>query len=151
MPLATLSGVSGKRDLERLDELFDELWRLPRFSGLRHGFQPQIDVYRRNEPAELHVIVELPGVDPADVRLAVEGRTLYVVGERRRPAADCRLSYFRMEVEYGAFQRRMTLPEDVDLDATRATYERGMLTVVFPIAARPQAPQKVAIPVRARR
>ena len=143
--------MSGKRNLERLDELFEDLWRLPRFSGLRQGFQPEVDVYRRDEPAELHVVVELPGVDPADVRIAIEGRTLHVVGDRRRPAADCRLSYYRLEVEYGQFQRRITLPEDVDVEATRATYERGMLTIVFPIATRPPAPQKVSIPVRARR
>jgi HSP20 family protein len=149
--VGTLSVVTAKRDFERLDELFEDLWRLPRFSGLRHGFQPQVDVYRRDDPAELYVVVELPGIDPADVQLAIEGPTLYVVGVRRRPAADSRLSYYRMEVEYGQFQRRITLPEDVDVEATRATYERGMLTIAFPIAAKPPAPEKISIPVKARR
>ena len=143
--------VSGKRDLDRLEELFEDLWRLPRLAGLRPGFQPQIDVYRREGPAELHVVVELPGVDPAKVRLAIEGRTLHVVGERSRPEADCRLSYFRMEVEYGPFRRRVTLPDDADAEKARATYERGMLTIVFPIAARPPVLEKISIPVRARR
>ena len=26
-----------------IEELFDELWRVPRFSGLRRGFRPQVD------------------------------------------------------------------------------------------------------------
>jgi HSP20 family protein len=140
--------MTSKRDL---DELFQDLWRMPRFAGQRHGFQPQIDCFRREEPDELHVVVELPGVDPEDVNLSIEGRVLTIAGERRRPSADCRLSYYRLEIEYGAFQRRLALPEDVDAAATRATYERGMLTIVVPVAAKPRIPERVSIPVQPRR
>ena len=153
--MGTLFGVAGKRDLERLqeglDELIQDLWRMPRLAGFQRGFQPPVDCYRRDDPPELHVVVELPGVDPADVRLAIEGRILHLAGERRRPAADCRLSYHRLELEYGPFRRRVPLPEEVDVKAARATYERGMLTVVLPIAARPAAPERFSIRVQARR
>ena len=145
--MGTLSGMASKRDL---DELIHDLWRVPRFATARHGFQPQIDCFRREEPAELHVVVELPGVDPDDVHLSIEGRVLTIAGERRRPAPDCRLSYYRLELEYGSFQRRLALPEDVDVEATRATYERGMLTIVVPLAAKAPAPEKVSIPVKGR-
>jgi len=144
----TLFRVTSKRDL---DDLFQDVWRLPRFAGQRHAFQPQIDCFRREEPAELHVLVQLPGIDPEDVRLSIEGRVLTIAGERRRPAAECRLSYYRLEIEYGAFLRRLALPEDVDVEATRATYERGMLTVVVPVAERPAVQEKVSIPVKASR
>jgi HSP20 family protein len=139
--------MTSKRDL---DDLFQDLWRLPRFASQRHGFQPQIDCFRREQPAELHVLVQLPGIDPEDVHLSIEGRVLTIAGERRRPAADCRLSYYRLEIEYGSFQRRLALPEDVDVEATRASYERGMLTVVVPIVTRPSTAEKVSIPVKAR-
>jgi len=139
--------VTSKRDL---DDLFQDLWRLPRFASQRHGFQPQIDCFRLEQPAELHVLVQLPGIDPEDVHLSIEGRVLTIAGERRRPSADCRLSYYRLEIEYGSFRRRLALPEDVDVEATRAGYERGMLTIVVPIAPRPSAPERVSIPVKAR-
>jgi HSP20 family protein len=146
--------VAGKRDFERLheglDELLEDLWRVPRFSGQRGGFQPQIDVFRRENPDELVVVVELPGVDPEHVRIAIEGRLLTIAGERHRPPAECRLSYYRLELEYGAFQRRILLPEDVDVESTYASYERGMLTIVVPIAAKPPAPDRVSIPVTRR-
>jgi len=138
--------MTSKRDL---DDLFQDLWRLPRFASQRHGFQPQIDCFRREQPAELHVLVQLPGIDPEDVHLSIEGRVLTIAGERRRPAADCRLSYYRLEIEYGSFQRRLALPEDVDVEATRASYERGMLTVVVPIVTQPSTAEKVSIPVKA--
>jgi HSP20 family protein len=138
--------VTSKRDL---DDLFQDLWRLPRFASQRHGFQPQIDCYRKEQPAELHVLVELPGVELDDVHLSIEGRVLTIAGERRRPSAECRLSYYRLEIEYGPFRRRLALPEDVDVEATRASYERGMLTIVVPIVTRPTTPEKVSIPVKA--
>jgi HSP20 family protein len=127
---------------------FDELiWRLPRFSGPRQGFQPQVDVFRLESPAELHVVVELPGVDPGDVHISLEGRLLTIAGERRRPSTE-RVSYFRLEIEYGVFSRRLLLPEDVDVEATRAGYERGVLTIVVPVAVKPPAAERVSIPVR---
>jgi HSP20 family molecular chaperone IbpA len=42
-----------------------------------------------------------------------------------------------MEIEYGPFQRRVTLAEDVDPAAGKATYERGLLTVILPLAQKP--------------
>jgi HSP20 family molecular chaperone IbpA len=53
-----------------------------------------------------------------------------------------------MEIEYGRFQRRIELGVDVDPSAARAAYERGMLTVVLPIAERPPAGERVTIEVR---
>jgi HSP20 family protein len=145
--VGTLPPVTSERDL---DDLFQDLWRLPRFASQRHGFQPQIDCFRREQPAELHVLVQLPGVDPEQVQLSIEGRVLTIAGERRRPAADSRLSYYRLEIEYGPFRRRLALPEDGDIEATRASYERGVLTIVVPIAPRPAAPDRVSIRVKAR-
>jgi HSP20 family protein len=137
--------MTGKRDL---DDLIQDLWRVPRFAGPRRAFQPQIDCFRLAEPPELHVVVELPGVDPKRVNLSIEGRVLTIAGERRRPTPESRASYYLLEIEYGAFQRRLALPEDVDLGATSATYERGILTIVVPIATKPRSPERVSIPVR---
>jgi HSP20 family molecular chaperone IbpA len=42
-----------------------------------------------------------------------------------------------MEIEYGPFQRRITLAEDVDPNGGEATYDRGLLTVELPLAQKP--------------
>ena len=44
-----------------------------------------------------------------------------------------------MEIEYGPFQRRIALAEDVDPAAGEATYERGLLKVILPLAQKPPA------------
>jgi HSP20 family protein len=139
-----------RRDIDRLQgeiqELFADLWQVPRFSGLRSGFRPQVDCYRTNEPAELVVVVELAGVDPEHVQVVIADGTLTVAGNRPRPRCEG-LVYQQMELEYGPFQRRIQLPDGVDAAAARATYDRGMLRIVLPVAKRPAPGERVAIEV----
>lgn len=140
-----------RRDIDRLqgeiEELFADLWQVPRFSGMRHGFRPAVDCFHTEEPHELTVVVELPGVDPETVHLAVEERTLTIAGERPRPRVDGQV-YQQIEIEYGPFQRVVQLAEDVDVAAASASYERGLLTITLPIAERPARARPVAIVVR---
>lgn len=138
-----------RNDIERLhdeiQELIDELWHVPRFAGGRRGFRPQVDCIRSEDPPALHVVVELPGVDPAALKVVAADRVLVVAGERRRPPLRGR--YRQMEVEYGPFQRRIPLDEPVDTAAATARYEHGMLSVVLPIAAEPTKVERVSITI----
>ena len=147
--------MTGRRDLERLqeelDELFTDLWNVPRFSGVRRGFRPRVDVYRTDEPPELTIVAELPGVEPDSLHAALDGRELVIAGQRGRPKLGCRPSYYQLEIEYGAFKRRLTLPEDVDSSAARASFEHGILTIVLPVARKPERPPKVSIKVTQKR
>jgi len=127
-----------KASSEQLEELFSELWQLPGF-GAHRGYRPQVDCYRSDEPPAVTVVVDLPGIEPDDVEITVTERTVNIVGERRRPKRGARVSYRQMELEYGPFQRRVSLAEDVDPDRAEAHYERGQLTIVMPLAQKPRA------------
>ena len=141
-----------RNDIDRLhdeiNELVDELWHVPRFVGGRRGFRPQVDCVRSDDPPALHVFVEIPGVDPAAIKVVAADRVLVVAGERRRPPVRGR--YQQMEIEYGPFQRRIPLDEPVDTAAAAARYEQGVLTVVLPIAAKPPKGERVAISIGGR-
>src|SRR4051794_18977660 len=127
-----------KRDIDDLageiQELFADMWQVPRFSaGLRQGYRPQADCYRTDDPPALTVFVELPGVDPSSVEVVVAGRALTVSGDRARPRI-AGAHYHAMEIEYGAFKRVVELGIDIDPTSVTATYDKGMLKVVLPIA-----------------
>jgi HSP20 family protein len=143
--------VTPPDDVDRLrdeiEDLFDELWRVPRFSGLRRGFRPQVDCSRSEDPPELTLVAELPGVDPDGLHVVLEGRTLLLEGERRRPATAGRPS--QVEIEWGPFARRIALSDDVDPDGARSLYEHGILTIVLPI--REPRPAQGAVPIEVRR
>jgi HSP20 family protein len=131
-------------DIDRLHdeirELVDDLWHVPRFVAARHGFRPNVDCLRSDDPPALHVIVELPGVDPASLKVIAADRVLVVAGVRHRPPIAGR--YQQMELEYGPFERRISLAEPVDTAKATARYEQGLLTVVLPVAAVAPKPQR---------
>jgi HSP20 family protein len=109
-----------------------ELWEVTRFSGQRRGFVPQCDCFRTDEPPALHLLLELPGIDPAAVRIVAVGTTLVVSGVRERPHPSA-ARYHQVEIEYGPFERRIELAEDVDAEAAAASYEAGMLRLEVPL------------------
>ena len=132
---------------EEIEQLFADLWQVFPFSrSLRRGFRPQVDVFRSDDPPTLTVQIELPGVDPDDVRLMAAAQGLLIAGERRRPK-DCG-HYQQMELDYGPFQRQITLADDIDPENAAATYDRGVLTVRLPIAPQPTPRESVLIVVR---
>jgi len=129
-----------------IEELFSELWHVPRFAGLRRGFRPNVDSYRTDDPPELTVVVEVPGIDPTSLTIAVGERTLVVSGERARERSDGRV-YQQMEIEYGPFQRQVRLSEDVDPANAQARYEHGIVTITLPVVAKPLLGPRITIVV----
>src|SRR5262245_47861949 len=130
-----------KRLHSELEDLVNELWHGPRFGVQRLGFRPRIDVMRTEQPDELRVVVDLPGIDPGDVHIIVHERALVVAGRRPSVHPKGHVSYHLMEIEYGAFERRIALPVDVDPERARATYDRGLLVVTLPVATAPPSTQ----------
>ena len=137
-----------RRDLrDEIDELFADLWQVSRLGGLRRGFRPQLDCFRTENPATFTVIVDIAGVDPESVNVTTSEGALIISGERRRVRSEGR-SYQQMEIEYGPFQRVLQLPGDADAANAEATYEKGLLQVVIPIAKPAARVRPVPIQVR---
>jgi HSP20 family protein len=140
--------VERKRNIDQLQqeiqELFADLWQVPRFSGLRAGFRPHVDCFRTGDA--LTVLVEIPGIDGDKVDLFVAEGTLYLAGTRARPRLEGQV-YQQMEIDYGPFRRQVALGADVDVAQARATYEQGILTIVLPLAERAPAKERVVIAV----
>ena len=144
--------MTSRRDIDwlrgEIEDLFSDLWQVPRFAA-RSSFRPQVDCYRTEDPPQITVVVELPGVDPQEVQIVATPQALLVAGERRRPSGAERV-YQQMELDYGPFRRELVLGEDVDPEGGRATYDRGLLTIVLPIAPKPPKRERVSISIGAR-
>jgi len=119
-------------------EVFDRLERelFEPFGGTGFGRLP-MNVVRSGDAVE--VTFDLPGIDPDSIDVTVEGNLVTVVGERTvdRPEDGQVLVEGRPS---GRFVGRVTLGDQVDLDQLQARYERGVLTLVAPVAetARPR-------------
>lgn len=140
-----------RRDIDRLqaeiEELFADLWQVPRFSGLRHGFRPAVDCFRTEDPPQLVIVVELAGVDPESIEISVAERALTIAGQRTRPRVTGQV-YQQAEIEWGRFERQIPLDVDVSAATASAEYAAGMLRITLPVARRAGESRTFVVVVR---
>lgn len=125
-------------------ELEEMLARTPALSQAAQ-WSPQIEVFERD--GNLVVYADLPGVRRDDVEVNVDGDVLTIRGERRQEHRETEGGYRRTERSYGTFFRQIPLPDGVDPDDVRASYENGVLEVVVP-SPRPDQQRRRRIEVR---
>src|SRR5437016_2005817 len=75
---------------------------------------------------------DLPGLSEADISLEFEGDVLTLSGERNAEQSERREGYYRLERATGAFSRSLPLPEGIDPEAVKATFDKGVLEVRIP-------------------
>jgi HSP20 family molecular chaperone IbpA len=71
-------------------------------------WEPPVDVFETER--ELVIEVALPGVEPGQVALLIDGRTLIIAGERKLPQEARGAAIRRLELPHGRFERRIELP-----------------------------------------
>lgn len=93
-------------------------------------FAPRSDAAVLSDAYE--ITMELPGVMPEDMDVAVQDGMLVVTGEKRFDQEVTEKNYLFSEREYGAFQRAFRIPPDADPDSIDAQFKNGVLTVRLP-------------------
>jgi HSP20 family protein len=83
---------------------------------------------------DIVVRIELPGMDKEDCQIRIDGNVLYLSGEKQFERETNDSTYHVMERAYGAFQRAIPLPRNVDIDKAEASFKNGVLTVRLPKA-----------------
>jgi HSP20 family protein len=75
---------------------------------------------------------DVPGVDPAEIDVSMDGGVLSVSGERHSESSDESEGLKRVERISGKFYRRFTLPETADAEGIEARSSNGILEVTIP-------------------
>ncbi|HEY8547625.1 MAG TPA: Hsp20/alpha crystallin family protein [Acidimicrobiales bacterium] len=128
------------RELDRLTEQFDQLWR-------RASSTVPFDAVRHDN--EVTIQVDLPGVDPEDIDLTVERDTLTISATREWQREDGD-EVLAAERPHGTFTRRVLLGESLDTSRLEADYDKGVLTIRVPVAETAQ-PRKITVGAGANR
>lgn len=103
---------------------------------------PTVDISETENGYEIRA--ELPGVSEKDVNVSVTDNVLTVKGEKRQEEETDGKDYHRVERRYGSFQRRFTLPRNVETDTIKAGFKDGVLTLGIP---KPEAVKPTEIPI----
>ena len=105
---------------------------------------PPVDILE--EADAIRIMAEVPGIDPKDVKISVEGNVLTIHGTKQQIAEQRTERVHRYERTYGAFERTFTLPATVDANNIKAGYEHGVLTVTLPKVEQAK-PRQIAVQV----
>jgi HSP20 family protein len=130
------------------DQAFNRLLRWPSATqeerSYADDFSPAVESFIDKDNKKFHCQVVLPGVDPKDVDIQVQGNTLTITGERTNTRETRNADFLQREITYGSFTRSLVLPEGVDKEKISAEYRNGMLEITAPIATA-SLPKKVEI------
>jgi HSP20 family protein len=143
-PLRALSEM--QRDMNQLFSRFfgDGEQAGNRWLSPSESYMPRIESAVRDNT--LWVKADLPGIDPKDVEVVVEGNRLTVRGQRKAEHEGAAEGYGHREVQYGSFVRSFTIPEGVKAEEIQAKYHNGVLELSIPLPAE-VLPKKVNIAI----
>jgi HSP20 family protein len=115
----------------RLNSIFNDFGRPEgeQESLAMGNFIPPVDVYEDGHQMVLKL--EVPGIRQEDLDVRLENQTLTVKGERKFESDEKEENFHRIERRYGTFTRSFTLPQTVDTGAVKASYENGVLSILF--------------------
>ncbi len=119
----------GQLNANRLFHLANAL-RAPRPGPAPQPWRPSVDATETDHGYEL--AVELPGIDPSEVKVVVRDGVLSLKGNRPiQPAPQGSKTHLRERVG-GPWERSFALPVDAAGDRVTATSKHGLLTVTVP-------------------
>lgn len=105
-----------------MDEFFNDI-----VSTRRDNFVPGIDISETEN--QFLITAELPGMKKEDIDISLENRRLTISGERKFENEEKGKTFHRVETSYGTFNRSFQLPDSVDENSIKATYENGLLNI----------------------
>ncbi len=96
------------------------------FGGQR-GCAPPVDL--AENPDEVVVRAEVPGVDPSEIEVTFSGGQLVLAGEKHDIIAGSGREFYHTESRFGRFRRTIPLPQAIDAENVEAEYLHGVLTI----------------------
>ena len=89
----------------------------------------KVDIYEKDEKIILEA--ELAGVHKEDITVDVKGKILTLGGERKYDEEIVEENRFRKERNYGTFERKFSLPFEVESDNITAKFTNGVLKLTI--------------------
>lgn len=95
------------------------------------GAYPPVNVFQQGD--DLVAIVELPGVNKADLSIQAKENTIRIAGRKTIDYPE-NVSLHRRERLSGVFDRTIVVPMQIDPDRIQAEYNDGLLALFIPRA-----------------
>jgi HSP20 family protein len=103
---------------------------VPGASALSAECRPPLDVLETADAVE--IVIDIPGVQPDSLRVAIRRNTLLIVGAKLSAATEPNARFHLAERSYGRFARAVRLGGAFDGQKVRALASAGELRVILP-------------------
>ncbi len=131
-----------RRFSEEMDRLFDDFgfgrgWLSPVLDRAQFPqglWSPQVEMFEREN--ELVLRADLPGLTKDDVKVEFSNDGITIAGERKNEHEEKGEGHFRSERSYGKFFRRIPVPEGVNAENAKASFNDGALEITMPVSKR---------------
>ena len=114
------------------DDLFNELYSLPTSFLSKTGvdLSPRIDISETD--AAYKIEAELPGINQKEIDVKIDNNILTIKGKKEDIKEEKEKNYHLRERYYGAFQRSISLPNNIEPEKIKASFENGVLNISVP-------------------
>lgn len=114
-----------RSNMDHLIDDFPARWSAFQFAGV-----PAVEMTEADDRYE--ITVEVPGIPAEDIDLQIDRDMLVMKGEKKEEREEKDVDYVISERSYGAFERRIALPADAQVDKVQANSENGVLQISIP-------------------
>ncbi|GBR75835.1 alpha-crystallin-type small heat shock protein [Candidatus Termititenax persephonae] len=112
-------------------DLLDRIFDSPLESERGRGFYPRVDIHEDKD--NVYVEADLAGLEQKDIKVEVdEDNVLKLSGEREYKQEDENKNYYRVERQYGHFERSFALGQNVEAGGAKAEFKNGELRLTIP-------------------
>jgi HSP20 family protein len=127
-----------------LTDIIDNLFNEVSDAGVASTkFFPAADVAETEKNYEIHLA--LPGMKKEEIKIELHEGKLTVSGERKFEKDETGKKYYRLETQFGVFNRSFYLPDNIDGSSIEAAYSEGILTLIVPKDAKKSTRSTIAI------
>ena len=122
---------------EEMDHIMSDPWSSalrvrPLAHSLRSSYEwmPDTDIFERDD--KIVVRADLPGMKREGIDVSVQDDMLILRGQREDERQIRGANYYGSERATGRFYRTIALPDGVRPDDIEASYQDGVLEIIFP-------------------
>jgi HSP20 family protein len=133
-PLWDLDKLGPVREIENLqhemNRIFERFMSGGNGSSKEMAFFPSVEI--EDTANEIHLKLEVPGMEAKDLSVEVMEDAVKIKGERKSESKMEEEGMVRSEFHYGSFERMVPLPVHVQNEKANAEYKNGILSLTLP-------------------
>ncbi|HMG15748.1 MAG TPA: Hsp20/alpha crystallin family protein [Saprospiraceae bacterium] len=92
--------------------------------------QPSVNIKEGSDDYKIEIAA--PGLQKADFNIAIDNTKLTVSTKKEQSSEETKDKFTRKEFSYSSFSRSFDLPDSIQAEGIKASYDNGILEIMLP-------------------